>query len=254
MLGKKGESISLSIFVFLTYALLTYSLFSFLTNSWYVQEEISVGSVIFEAYEEEDLADFYFSEVCERALIKTYYEFVSKESSKYDYIENPQTYSGSEIFIFDNLNSNFNEEFMKRLEENVVDGIKDYNFLSGGVVDIKKLGENYVFILTGLEFKGSKENLEYLYKPIIEDNFEIDKMSLNSFDEIYNFKESCLSGSFEERKICYESNKELIGKFDVFVEVAGVENSKYLIFNLKSKKEFLIEDNFKKIDFDFIVR
>jgi len=253
---SRRADISIVLLVILTLVLVISSLFIFVNSSSAVEAEIYDVKFIDQFYLRQNLAEFYVSESVKKAFIKTYLGFVSDSKSIYYYLNNPkETPQNSGNFEFANLHSKLNENFENKFRENFQTEFKKYNFNEGYVEEYLRELNNFVeqgsfnvslskgilkMTINDFMIKDAFEKIKIEYFSGISAEFNLTKLGLHDFDKVYEIKEKCKAD--ENLKNCFE-----IGLTNFNVEVN--ENN---LVTLKSKKDFLIDNDFKKIEFSFI--
>ena len=80
--------------------------------------------------------------------------------------------------------------------------------------------------------------------------FNFTKIGIESFEKIYSVKEQCKNEQNAELiKQCF--NNLLVNFNAEITQKQKPDSSKYYLATLTSKKEFLINDKFEKIEFSF---
>lgn len=249
--NRKGD-VSVLLLVILVLLVASATLFSLVISSGKVKAKISSAQFINNFYVKQELIEFYFNQAGEKTIVKTYDEF----SNSGDYINNP-IISGGEI-EFKNINNRLDENFKNRYIENFKEEFESYNFEEDYLRDLRQiiLDENFDVVvdkeivtmtINNLEMNSSIEGINVTYIPEISLEFNLKKIGLHSFNEIYNVKEKCKNA--EELEECYS---DLI-YFDVIVEEKEKSSSeKYFLVTLTSKKRFLIDRKFENIGFSFV--
>lgn len=256
IMKNKRADISIVLLVILTLVLTISSLFIFVNSSSAVEAEIYNVKFIDQFYLRQNLAEFYVSESMKKALVQTYNEFVSDSKGIYYYLNNPkETPQNSGNFEFNELHDKLNENFKSKLRENFQIEFKKYNFNEGyveeylrelnslveqGSFDVSANKEILKITVNDFMIKDSFEKIKIEYSPEIKLEFNLTKLGLHDFDKVYEIKEKCKTD--ENLKNCFESG---LINFNVGVN----ENN---LVTLKSKKDFLIDNDFKKIVFSFI--
>lgn len=284
-MNKKGaDSTGIIIFTFLVLTLIGITLFSFIQSVNYSNSMILGIDFIDSVYIQEDRAIFNLNQFAEIAFLKTYNYFL--ENGKY--IKEPSffNYNGKNLPVFSSLelDENFKKEFKENLkaefrdrvfEDEVLNKLKlvfgTENFeVSGNTEKLFISEEGFIFTAeTGNENRGIKSDSELTYEKDIPINLDfsefeaqvnyrsnllaevdVNKLGLDSFEELYEFKESCSAiGELDFKISCYNENKNKISNFNINV----IKNNEKLIFEFESKKEFLIDDTYKNIKFSFVV-
>ncbi len=248
--NKRGD-VSIVILVFLVLLVVFGSLFIFYTSSVKIKDKIS-GVVVFnKVYMQENSIKFYLDSAGKDVMVKTYKDFVDDSGDEYDYINNRRTVEGK-YPEFEELHSKINEKFEKRFSENFKKEFEKYDFEEDYLIDLKKnISENKFDVsfngefiqlnMNSLMLTNSIKETSIIYKPQISLEFDLNKIGLDDFGKLYNVKEDCKKQ--EDIQECFNNR---LNYFNAFV---NQENS---LVTLTSKKEFLIDEEFKKIEFSFI--
>lgn len=247
--NKRGD-VSIVILVFLVLLVVFASLFIFAISSMNVKEVIS-GYLIFDrVYAQEDLIEFYLDSAGKDAVAKTYTDFVDSGVPELDYINNRKSVGG--YSEFGELHDKLNENFEKRFIDNFKKELAKYEFEESYLIDLKKnISENKFDVsfngefiqlnMNSLMLTNSIKETSIIYKPQISLEFDLNKIGLDDFGKLYSVKEDCKKQ--EDIQECFNN------KLNYFNALVNQENS---LVTLTSKKEFLIDEGFKKISFSFI--
>ncbi len=249
--NRKGD-LSVLLLVVLVLLVASVTLFSLVISSGKVKAKISNAQFINNFYSKQDLIEFYLNQAEEKAIVETYNEFVENS----DYINNPIT-SGKEI-EFKNINNRLDENFRNRFIENFENEFGNYNFEEDYLNNLKQiiLNENFevvvnkdILIITidNLEMNSFVENINLTYIPEISLKFNLKKIGLNSFYEIYDVKEKCKN--VKDMEDCYG---DLINFNVSVIEKEKTNGEKYFLVTLVSKKRFLIDGKFDNLQFSFV--
>lgn len=263
--SRKGN-LPILIFVIMTFVVCSYTLFIFLTNSPQVKAAIiNVDRGFDSIYDQEAETRFFLRDSFEKALIKTYEEFVVRG----DYLSNLRISQFSElqgIYYSGILSQGFKTEFIVRLKENFKKDIQGKKFeksylnnLQKDILDEKfeimfKENKNIEVKIDNSFFDYKGDGIETIYNPVIKEEINFTRTGL---EEVENFVElgSLCSGfsEIDEKKEGYETKKGYLDNFEFnYREIEISEDKKELVLDLKSKREFLIDNDFKKIEFSFI--
>lgn len=255
MLGKRGN-VQVTVFILLAILLMGFTIFKFATTSKIVEEKIGGAEVMESFYSDEEQINFYFQETGERAAIKAYKEFASEGW----YADGMQFVDGN--VVFENLNPGFRENFIIAFEEKFKEEFAKYKFensyyqrvseylqkgdliaeldASGNILKFKMAAPQMI-VITNNELRGS-------YSFEIKNKIRLDEIGLESFEKIKDAKDSCKNeGDVVKIKDCI-SNK--IKNF----ESSGRESNGYYLIDLQSKKEFFIDGNKERVEFNFAMR
>jgi len=252
--NKKGD-ITILLLVVLVLLLTSATLFSFIISSGKTEVKISNARFIENFYSRQDLAEFYLSQAGEIAIVKTYNEFVEED----DYINNP-IYNFREEVEFRELHSKLNENFHNKFAENFKTEFKKYDFEDDYLKNLKETigdGDFDVIVSEGVltlvvnswEMKSFIDDINITYVPRISLKFDLKKIGLHSFEDIYEIKERCKGD--ENIEDCFS---DLIN-FEVSVlEKEKSSGEKYFFVTCATKKDFLIGDEFKVMRFSFVLK
>jgi len=197
---NKRADIAITLLVFLTLLVVGATLFIFMNNSGKIEKELINPRVVEKVYVEENKVKFYVKQAGERSLVKTYKEFVKGEGV-YDYLQSRQT--TTEGVKFENLNSKLDERFLERFKVNFDKEIKNYDFSEDISFTLSGKGNDFEVFVGNLEFIESG-SLEIIYKPKVNLNFNLQKIGLHGFEEIFNVKENCKSKEGSgEKEFCF---------------------------------------------------
>jgi len=258
MKNKRGD-LSVVLLVFLVLFITIYSLFTFTTSSMNVEEKISNVKIIDKIYSQENLVEFYVKEAGEKAVVKSYKEII-KDSN----------YIGGSVILINNVDAEFtfpkkdlNDIFMVKFIDNFKKEFQKYEFDEDYLKDLKEViisndfeinfdGNDLNVIFINFEFeenyeKGNLRNIKYMPKMIL--NFDLNKIGLESFDKIYNVKDNCKSQV--DIGECF--NLELNNFNAVLMNKQKSSGEGYSLVTLTSNKEFLIDGNYEKIEFGFVL-
>ena len=254
--NKRGN-LSIVILVLLVFMVTAATLFNFITASERVSETIYGAGVVEGIYTKQNLMEFYIRGSGEKAAVDSYRGLVSSG----DYIGNPITNFRNEV-KFGVLHSGLDENLKIKFTKNLKQEFSNYEFKEDYLINLKQsvLDEKFTVILERGIFKldlsrqeldNSLENINITYFPKVSLDFNLNRIGLDNFEGVYQAKESCKN---KDNKSLIEScfNDNLYG-FTSFVEVKKDTNDKnYTFVTLTSKKEFLINKQFKNIEFSFI--
>ena len=249
---KKNKRGDMTVLLFVVFALIISSaaLFSFITSSNKVEAKISDSRFIENLYLDKSLAEVYLTDFGEYAIVKTYEEFVAGDK----YIENPN-YNSEYQVRFGDLNSGLNEEFSNNFVEAFKTEFGRYDFeeddlqnlkeiIVAGYFDVEFDGEVLTIAINKWEMNDSLNDIDVAYSPRISLKFDIERIRLHSFEEIYEVKENCKAS--ENVKNCFED----LANFEIEV----LENGGDVFVEMESKKDFLIDGEFKTIKFGFVMK
>ena len=252
--NKKGD-ITILLLVILVLLLTSATLFSFITSSGKVEAKISNARFIENFYSRQDLAEFYLSQAGEIAIVRTYREFVEDDN----YINNP-IYNFKEEVEFREIHSKLNENFHNKFVENFKTEFKKYDFEDDYLKNLKEIIEDEDFdvivdreilgiVIDSWEMNGSLNDINITYVPGISLKFNLKKVGLHSFEEIYEIKERCKYK--EDIESCFS---DLINFEVSVVEKEKSSGEKYFFVTCATKKDFLIGDGFDRIRFSFVLK
>ncbi len=248
--NKKGD-MTVLLFVVLVLVMSSAALFSFVINSGKVEAKISDARFIENLYSDKDLAEFYLTGASESAIVKVYEEVVESDS----YVGNANYNSEHQVrfeFINPELNNEFRNDFIDEFktefsrydfEEDYLKNLKE--IIAEGNFEVVFDGEVLTMLITTWKIDDAMNDINVtLYSPRVYLKFDMGKMGLHSFEEIYEVKEGC-KGS-ENVRSCFE---ELVN-----FEVVVTEKDDDVFVGLTSKKDFLIDEGFRNINFGFVLK
>ena len=202
----------------------------------------------------------------ERALIKTFDEFVS--GNQYDYLKNRK--NTGEFFA---LHDKLNENFALRFKENFLEYFSSQNFYANSLLVQYKSIQNGNF---DVSFDGNEVVIKLDYSPLsvesdsilvdysapIKIKIPLNQTGLNGFNEIYLAKENCKSFKADEMKNCFD---EKLYNFDAEVYLVldsgdefglvSVDSTSNLNFvHLVSKDSFSFENGIRNVNITFVPR
>jgi hypothetical protein len=246
-MNKKAE-IAVNLLVFLALSLTLIALASFFLNSNKINAEIYGLNIVEKALYQEKEAEFYLEEAGEKALIKTYNNFILN----YDFIANPVVRNSNNIAYFANLDLDWRERFEKQFILYLKEDFSGYEFEEDYLKDFKNIVDNLdegdIFfekdslriIPTGWQFENSFKGLKINYSPEILIDLNLTKIGLYDFEYLHQKMQSCKENP-PGIALCLEENSE---NFKVVAEGEALR--------FTSNKEFFIDGGFKKIEFIFI--
>ncbi len=252
--NKKAGSPPIVILTILVLVLYTTTLFSFIRSSGKIVAELeSPIFLVNPAYAPEEALRFHVSEIGQETLIKTYIEFT--QNKEYTYIQNPQSIENNAFF--DVINPNLNESFSQRFIENLNSDINKFNF--GDDENLNKIksytktgkfdGENYFLSVVGYNQEQiNPEKVSIKYSPEIRLTYSLNNYGLDSFEEVYQAKETCkklIEGVLD----CFV---DTLPNFMVSYTELTLKDGKHDSLTLTSKRSFLIDGELKKVSFSFL--
>ncbi len=247
--NKKGD-MTVLLFVVLVLVMSSATLFSFINSSGKVEAQISDARFIENLYSDRDLAEFYLIGASEITIVKIYDGFVESDS----YVGNPN-YNSEHQVRFGVLNPGLNKEFRDNFIEEFKTEFSRYDFEEDYLKNLKEIiavgsfdvvfdGEVLTMSINNWELNDFLNNINVTYSPRIYLKFDMMKMGLHGFEEIYDVKESCKGD--ENVKSCFE---ELVN-----FEVEVAEKGEDIFVEFTSKKDFLIGGEFRNINFGFVLK
>ncbi|MEK6917539.1 MAG: hypothetical protein AABW51_01185 [Nanoarchaeota archaeon] len=250
---NKIGSVHVTLIVFMMITTVVTSIFIFTTSESGFETKISDARVVQFTSNVYDFGEFYINQAGEKAFVDSYIGFIQDNS----FIENPKMNSQGDV-EFTKLSSNLDNRMLRDISPKFKDNFNSYEFKNNFMEEIKDSinkdkfritneNEQFKIVVSNLEFNFSSNNINVVYFPEISDLLDLNKVGLNSFDEIYTAKEKCKKD--EKIKECFE--KEL-KSFNVSVEQKTDNGNKYYLIKLSSKKEFFINDEFKSIELSFV--
>lgn len=296
--NKRGDmSIPIAILVVLVIVLVSYTLITLASVRGKHEESIGQSAIIVDIVTQKEKLDFYFSNTAEKAVYSSYFEFLVDGK----FVKGKKTYSGlqsedleniygfKEIYSKDKLSEKFSssikEKFIRIFKKEYSYNKKEYisefiDNLNEDFLEVKYDDGNIIFKTNSFQldnlglqrsdFINSNLKLYVRYKFKLEEEINLTRKKLNSFEEIYEFKESYLkyledTDSEENTENFLEKVKFSFGKFSKFTvqnsrvtnnfEIERVSSKKGLI--LTSKRKFPIYSSpekmeIKNLEFDFI--
>ncbi len=252
MQNKRGDVAILLLVVLVLLVTMT-TIFTLVTSSEKVEIKISNTRFIENFYLKQDLAEFYIGQAGEKAIVKTYKEFVEGD----DYINNPIRSEGEVEFgeIHSKLNENFRDKFRENFKTEFSYDFEN-NYLKNlrGIIiddDFEVIVDSGILtiVIDSLEMNIFIKDINITYVPEIFLDFDFKKIGLHSFEEIYEIKEKCKED--ENIEDCYNN----LINFEVsVVEKEKSDEEKYIFATLATKKDFLIGEKFENIEFSFVPR
>ena len=242
--------------VLLTLLTVSVALYSFYSNSNKVKADVLDAKIAEVLDMQEKQIEFYIDKEGKTALAKTYDSFVNEGVI---FLE-----KRNDKFVLGSIDPNWKDRFAVKFKENFQKEFEKYNFeeedylwrfkglVTRGSFSIfvkEDRVEFYTdkFILNEVELKqgssgeGAEKAVEVKYVPKISKEFIFNRNWINSFKELEEFRE-CFKNK--------ETNCDLkLFNFNIETSKIGVED----YIKLSSKREFLIDDMYKRIEFGFIV-
>lgn len=244
-MNKKAD-MSIVLLVLLTSLAVGAALFSFITSGS-VAKEVIDPRVVESVYVQENNIEFYLNEIGERALVKTYSDFV-KEG---DYVSVPVKFNSGYPY-FDNLRPDLNDLFIKKFKDNFKNEIRNYRFeedylkqLNSKEFDVVGSYNNFEVVFKNLEMKqsfGEENILGVYYKPEIKIQLGLSKIGLINFNELYEVKIEC-------KNIGCPLKKSGFSITDGEISIGGKMKR---IISFESQKKFLMDSGYDFIKFGFI--
>ncbi len=245
MLYKRADT-SIVLLVLLTFLAAGIALFSFATSGS-VAKEIIDPRVVEGVYVQENNVDFYLNEIGEKALVKTYNDFV-KEG---DYVSVPVKFNSGYPY-FDSLRADLNNVFIEKFKENFKSEIKNYEFEEDYLKKLETSGfevvgsyQTLVAVFKNLEMEqsfGEENILNVYYKPEIKIELSFSKIGLVDFNELYEVKTEC-------KNVDCPLEKSGFSVVDGEISIGG---SIKKVVNFESQKKFLTDSGYDFIKFSFI--
>ena len=254
--NKKGELWIVAL-VLLIFLLTTATLFTFATSSDKIEVEISDARFLQDSYIKEGNVKNYLSLALEEAIVEAYKDITDNEG----YIEDPVIINSEGEIEFNDLAADVNSVFLEKVRSNFQSIFLGYDYDENYLIkaelyvdsdNFEITFEEAVFDLSLLEkipFEDSYKQIVWRYTPLIEVSSSLKKVGLESFEDIYSVKEDCKV--FEDIQTCMQ-NKIL--NFNIVVEdKKDLSDNEYKLIKFTSKREFLINNNFEKINFEFVL-
>lgn len=221
---NKKADLSVVVLVFLVLILCSYTIYSMSSNRQKISNRITGYSEVENLLLEKKDFEYLFFKTSEECLIKSYDSSFSELEEK----------------------EKMNEEFIKRLERETSICIntemkksnKEKNF---DKVEIKILNNLLDISITNLQLVDSKEMFYYTIN--LDNKIPFEKLGLMNLEDIEK-----ILGCYEEANC---DNLEDYNTFDVTVENnINKDNVDVITYQFSSKKEFLIENKLRKIEFN----
>ncbi len=263
--NKKGiTSPAMVLMVLLTLLLISFSLYNFVTSEK-VYLKIKKAGEINEVYYKESIARFYLMQAAESALIESYSEVLSSR----DYIEG-QIYPNEDI-EFSKLKKEIDSAFAGRVSEKIKEKFSETDFEEEYLKDLKekiingkfKIEKNKDVVKLKIDSidissdSNAKKEIAVSYYPYIEITLRLSRVGLADFYDIYTAKEGCKEqanseDTVEKTESCFRDSLE---NFDIHaIEKAHpVTSEKYILVRLETKKEYLVDGEFRKISTEFVI-
>lgn len=240
MIKNKGGSIWIVLLVILTFVMTSIALFSFISTNGIIAKIYGVSS--FQGvYSNQENAEYQFSQIGERAFLKTYKEFLTDKDSVNFYVADLKNIG--DYVVFENLHNELNkrfsdrfsqvfeEEYNKLLKESP-EFSKDHSGIVFGKAEKSFDGKDLKFNFSGNPIEIKSGDINIFYIPTVSLGFSFDMMNISSFEKIYSAKEKCGVVEKIEMKKCFE---EELSNFEVSVTEIG-EDEKYNLVLLEDKK------------------
>ncbi len=247
--NKKGVGlIATVLLVLMVLTTVSYALYSFATTSGKINARISDASLTELILAREQIAEFYIRESGKNAFIKTYSNFIKNG----EYIENPKT--NFNYFEFGELNSRLNEKFSEEFKKNFLEEFNKYEFEEDYLKLLKeKIGNSKISYnnnevkieIDGWETEEKSESLIIYYNPKIIVELNSNDFGVDSFEDLKKAKDVCVKAT--DKGKCYFENLFYFNSVELKDSDSGIN-----YIHLSSKKQFLIDSEFRKIEFDFI--
>jgi len=263
---RGSQGLAIVFLVLATLVLSSYTLFRFHAGSSSIEESFESFSIFGKVISKQNIITdgvYLFGE----EIIVTEYELFAERG---DYIQNKKTIHGHYGFsevkvekaIYDEgeLTKRFGkilkEKFKERAKKLRGSGVPVnkyivYPFLHDFEVGYFKEGIQIVFGEWGGGF--IEKDLEVRCNFPLNVSFNFRNIGLHSFEEIFKAKVKCsLNLKIGEKEIEKCFNEEM-DNFNVFVNVLGAKEEKLFLVEFKSKREFFIDGELRKIKFDFVI-
>lgn len=288
-MNKKGD-MSILLLVILVLLVCIISLFTFITksNKWGI--EISNYQLIDGVYVDELKLEFYFNYFLEKSYLTSYFEIVNLR--KYSSNNGEKDIRGKKYLEFYGLSSEseLDNFFKNRVEANFVNEIENqknqenfpevkliYSFLTQGKTEVNpKLllvdwnNKRVSFSIDGItlmkEYPEQKINLAYNFS--LKSNLKRDSFGLLDFSSLGELRncliekkiEECTKNEFENclfQRSAFECyNKPEFENYEIKILDSFVDDGKKIgkfVLEIKSKKEFLVQNELKFLKFDLVV-
>ncbi|MEK6945665.1 MAG: hypothetical protein AABW63_02640 [Nanoarchaeota archaeon] len=253
LIKNKNGSVHVPLIVFMTVATVITAIFIFTISASNFEAKISDARVVQFTSNVYDFGEFYINQAGEKAFADSYFELINDKS----FLENPKINSNGDL-EFAKLNSNLNDEMLKKISPKFKENFNSYEFTNEFMVKIKEsistdrfriVNENgkSQIAVTNLEFSFSSNNINVVYFPEISALLDTNKIGLDSFEEIYTAKEKCKND--EEIKECFEQE---LKSFNVDVGQKTDNGNRYYLVTLTSKQEFFIDGEFMSLKLSFV--
>ncbi|NCO11307.1 hypothetical protein GW924_01735 [Candidatus Pacearchaeota archaeon] len=252
-MNKKGDTAVL-VFIFLVIVVLLGTIFSFLTTSGKVEAEIQNSNYLDAAYAKENEVEFYLYESLRKGVVEEYYR-MSLDNSFFggnpdmrngklvlgEYNDNAGRFSNSVSSRMKKTNIE-NDIVMERFDREIE--LKTFTF---NYSDMSLEMEGFPFIIDVVDgeilWKEVPDELEkdigVIYRPELKARLNLTEIGLHDFSYIYDSAIFC-----QLDEMCL---KEKLFNFDVKI-TSGEEGD---LVRIESKKEFLLDGNFRRIVLEF---
>jgi len=255
--NKKGE-LSIVILVLLILLLTMVTLFTFAKDTSKIEAEISDAKFLQDSYVKENNVENYLSLALESAIIESYKEIITKGNE--EYVGDPAISNSQKEIMFNNLADDIDSIFLEKIKEKFIVEFLGYDYEENYLVkaelhvdsenfEITFAEDSFKIILEELTFIDSYEDISWAYATKIQTSSSLNKLGLESFEKIYEVKEKCKQQSDIQK--CFNDE---ISNFEVVVEgKKDSSDNEYDLVKFTSEKEFLINNNFEKINFEFVL-
>lgn len=254
--SKKGD-IPTVVFIIMTIAVCLGVLFLFLTSSFKTGKVLSDFSYIDKINLKEDSIVFYINHGIENSFVESYENFLSNGDYSLKIRQGYPVFENLEIDLNKNLVNNFKGNFKKNFKK--VSFEEDYMKKINKIVSEERFIASIEKDILSLEIKDlelneNSDSINITYKPEIRIEYNLTKEGLVDFEDIYELKEICVDRvNLEKQEKCYQEYKNELDNFNIETRIVKVsENKQELVLEFESEKEFLIGDEFRRIEFSFI--
>ena len=212
--------------------------------------EISNAGFLQESYIKENNIKNYLSLALEEAIVESYLEINNSQ----EYVTDPVITNSQGEIEFNNLASDLDSNFLEKVKEKFEISFLKYHFEEEvGKDNFEITFEDGVFnvVLDEIILKESFEDISWAYTFSPQAFSSLNKLGLEDFEAIYNAKEDC-----KNQENVQDCMSNLLSNFNIVVE--NKENlfsdKEYRLVKVSSKRNFLINNNFEKIKFEFVLK
>jgi len=232
MKNKRGD-LAITVLVFLVVMVCAVALYSFAATNSEFEKKIQDIDYAQGAYVIADSFEFSMEGPVRQAYFETYSEFL--ENEVYSYIDSGSKFY--EVYYFDFLNPDLNEEFNKLFLEKLKIN-EDYK----KKVVVEFNNDLFRVVFEDMEFNSDERGYDIRYKTDIVYDFNFINQGIIGFEKLNEVKDECVSsGRLSEVEDCFNREFE---NFEVTVTEVGKDDDKYfnvVLENDKARFNFLIK-------------